>query len=103
MSSEIDVPNLPFKKPVEVEELEEMGYDQREAMDYQEMSERINSIAYILAESCQKQGFSSRTECSAIIHSALTELGASFSGRFGAKMVALSESAAKEACKEVFE
>jgi len=42
MSWEIDVPKLPFKKPIQIEELEKMEFHQREAMDQQEIKERLD-------------------------------------------------------------
>lgn len=101
--SEIDVPSLPFKKPVELEKLERMGFDQREAMDFVEMKQRIHGIAHNLAEAYKKNKGKSPESCLAITQSALSELGSSLGGKFGTKMVAMSEDAALKACEEVFE
>lgn len=100
---ELDVPNLPFKKPVEIERLENLNFSQRESMDPQEMKQRIYGIAHVLAKAYKKNLGPEQGDCISVIHAALSELGASLSGNFGAKMIGLSQKVAEDATKETFE
>jgi hypothetical protein len=102
-TGDIDTPELPFKKPKMIEKLEKLGFDQREAMDGQEMKDRINEVAYILADTYQKKvGENDSEGCLLVIHSALSEMAHSLGGKFGALMAGMSEQAAQNACKKIF-
>ena len=102
MSWDLDTPNLPFKKPKQLEVLEEMTLDQREAMDPVEVKEHIHGIAASLAENCKKENEKNREWCQMIIHKALQQTGAALGGKFGATMVALSDEIAEDSIKEAF-
>lgn len=100
---DVDTPELPFKKTKLVEKLEQLGFDQREAMDGQEMKDRINEVAYNLAETYQKRVSKGDVEgCLLVVNSALSELAHSLGGKFGALMAGMSDRAAQNACKSLF-
>lgn len=102
MEWDIDNPELPFKKPSELEEIEKIDSKQREAMDKVEMQNRINGAAVSIAEAYAENNGKDPEDCVAIIHSALTEMGGSLGGKFGAAMVGMAEKAAHFACQKVF-
>lgn len=102
MTWEIDVPSVPFKKPKELEHLENLSMSQREAMDPQEKKDSVRAAAIGLAKAYFKSNGRSPEKCRAIVHSALSELGNAFGGKFGAVMIGLSEKAAEDATSEVF-
>lgn len=96
-------PQLPFKKPRQIEKIEEMTYDQREAMDGQERKDRISEAANVLAKTYQKKVKSADYEgCVLLTDSALKTLGYSLGGSFGANMVGMSKQASIESCKQTF-
>src|SRR3954468_3476951 len=102
MSWEIDVPKLPFKKPSQIEQLEAMRPEQREAMDSSEIEERINAAADSLVWTYVRE---MREEahfdmCVAIVSHALSEMGAALGGKVGAILVGTSERAARRASRE---
>lgn len=102
MSSELDVPNLPFPKPRMLSKIEEFGPDQREAMDPVEMKERTEDAAEALAVSYHKHIGGDYNGCVGVVTQALTETGACLAGEFGATMIAHSSHAARAACKVIF-
>lgn len=103
MSWDIDTPDLPFKKPEVLEKIEQMGLDQRESLDPQEMEAHIDEAAYSLAKAYKKLEESDYEGCVAVVHSALNEMGGSIDGKMGSLMVGKSEQSAKAACKLAFE
>lgn len=102
MSSDLDVPNLPFPKPRVLSRIEKFGPDQREAMDPVEMKEHTEDAAEALANAYSKHVGGDYNGCVAVVTQALSETGGSLSGDFGATMVAHSKNAARIACKAVF-
>lgn len=102
--NDIDTPELPFKKPRQLEELEKMGMDQREAMDPQEKKDRVRDTAYSLALSYQKysKNKGDYDGCVAIVHSALSTMGNSIDGKLGALMVGMSDEASQEMCRILY-
>lgn len=102
MSWEMDVPRFPFQKPVLLEKLEQLGPDAREAMDGQEVKERIEEIANGLASSYHVAIEGDYESCCEIVSAALTETGAALGGKFGAVMVGTSDHSARSACRIVF-
>jgi len=102
MTSGQDIPNLPFKKPKQIEDIETLDVKIREAMDTIEIENRVFGIAHNLADAYYKNNGRDPTTCIAIITTALEELGGFLSGRFGSHMISISEEAANEACKKVF-
>jgi len=99
MNLEIDIPDLPFKKPVEVERILQLGFDQREGMDPVEARERIQEMAVSLADAYVNTKNADYEGCVAVIASALSETGAFLGGKFGQTMVAESELSAHQACR----
>jgi hypothetical protein len=104
MSSELDVPNLPFKKPMPLERIEKLSFAQREAMDPYEIEERVQEAANSLAIAYREHKAEERDydSCVVIIFSALTQTGQSLGGKMGATMVGMSDRAARRACHEAF-
>lgn len=104
MSWNLDVPELPFKKPKMIEELESIDFDQREAMDPQERKDRVRETAYSLAKSYKNhiKDKGSFEGCVAITTEALSSLGNSLSGKLGTQMVGESERVAQDACRIVY-
>lgn len=102
MASELDVPNLPFKKPKSLSDLERLSSAQREAMDFEEQKERIQFIADSLAKAYAKNKNGDFEGCVLVITSALSETGGSIDGEMGANMVGLSHQAAETACRLVY-
>lgn len=100
--NDLDIPNLPFKKPDKIEKLEKLTFEQREAMDNEEVKERISQVAYSLAKASMDHNGKDFEACVDMVSQALTELGGSLGGHFGASMVARSENAALIACNDLF-
>lgn len=99
---DLDVPNLPFKKPIQIEKLELMDKEQREAMDPEEVRRKTEEVAYSLALSFKKRIGNDKVGCLAMIQKAIEELGYSFGGKMGAAMLGHREQAARQACQDVF-
>lgn len=103
MGWDLDVPNLFFKKPKKLAELEKLSASQREAMDFVEIEERVRNVANSLAEAYQKQNASGDFDgCVSIVETALSETGGFLGGKMGARMVALSQKSAQNACRIYF-
>jgi hypothetical protein len=51
MNWNLDIPQLPFKKPRQIEDLEQLSPAQRDAMDFQEIEERLDLAADSLVQS----------------------------------------------------
>jgi len=103
MNSDLDVPDLPFKKPEALEKLELLQKDQRNAMDPYERESRIQEAAASIAEKYHQKDKEDFKGCVLLVETALREMGASMGGEFGTHMVGLSLHAAEEACKRVYE
>lgn len=101
---DIDTPNLPFNKPAQIERLEKMSFDQREAMDKVEVEEHLQDAADSIAIEYRKRGGDSSDYdgCILVLESALSEMGGSFGGKMGAFIVGSSNRAARRACRRVF-
>lgn len=102
MSWELDTPEVPLKKSAALEKLEQMSLDQLNAMDRQEVNERIEEAAFGLARAYHKIKGSDCDTCIGIVHSALSQTGGALGGKVGAIMVATSVQAAENACRVVF-
>ncbi|MBA3958111.1 MAG: hypothetical protein H0X51_06945 [Parachlamydiaceae bacterium] len=102
MNEDQDTPDLPFKKTDAISWLEQQGFDQRESMDPYEMKEKIQIAADSMARAYLDKKGTDREKCEMVIASALSEMGASLGGNFGATMVGMSEKAAQRACLIVF-
>ena len=102
MSWDLDTPNIPFKKPKLLANLEELAPSQREAMDPVEVKEHIRDVANSLAKAYKETKKGNYEGCVLIVNSALSETGSSLGGKMGTTMVALSGKAAEHACREFF-
>lgn len=103
MSWDLDTPNLYFKKPRQITELENLSAQQREAMDPIEIGERVLAAANSLAEGYKKQSPKADFEgCILVVSTALAETGGSLGGKMGATMVGISQKTAEQACRESF-
>jgi hypothetical protein len=102
MSSELDVPNLPFPKPIQLERLEKIRREQWNAMDEVEVNEHVQEAADGMAYTYRKTGGNDYNMCISIIISALTEMGGALGGEAGAFMVGNSTEAAHQACRVAF-
>lgn len=102
MSWELDTPQLPLKKSAQLTRLEQLAPHLREAMDFQEIHERIEEAAYGLALSYHKTKNSDYETGVLLIQQALSETGAALRGKFGEIMVGTSEKIAQKVCKVVF-
>lgn len=103
MSWDLDVPNLFFKKPKKLADLEQLSSSEREAMDFVEIEERVRDVANSLAEAYQKQNTNADFDgCVSIVSTAISETGGSLGGKMGARMVALGNQSAQKACRIYF-
>lgn len=101
MSWEIDTPEIPIQKPVEVEKLEQLSPSQREAMDPEEVKFRVYQTANAIARAYKDHHRLDQESFIAVIAKALTTMGYAFGGKFGAEMIAHSDHAAREAWKNL--
>jgi hypothetical protein len=98
-----DVPNLPIKKPREIEELEQMDQAFLESLPGIEVQEKVEEIAHAVARDYKKQQKNgSASECEEIVSIALNVTGAAIGGQVGLAMIAASNSAASAASQEAF-
>lgn len=102
MSWDLDTPNLYFKKPTQITEIESLSFAQREAMDQEEVKERVQAAANSLAEGYKQNGNGDFEGCVLIVNTALSETGGSLGGKMGATMVGISQKAAERACQQHF-
>lgn len=100
---DLDVPNLPFKKPEELEKIERLEKNQRESMVPYEREHFIQEAANSIANSYQKQHEEDSDGCKLLIENALREMGAFLGGDFGTHMVGISSEAAEKATKQAYE
>lgn len=102
MSWELDTPQVPFRKSPQLARLEQLEFHVREAMDRQEVNERIEEAAYGLALAYHKSPKNDYDTCVALVHQALSETGGALGGKFGEIMVGTSEKVAEKICKIVY-
>jgi hypothetical protein len=102
MSWPPDMPDLPIKKPKELEMIEQLDNHILAAMDDVEIEERIRDAARAIAKEYHKELGGDYDSCKIIVSSALTETGGSIGGHFGESMISLSASEAENACRIVF-
>lgn len=100
--SDLDTPNLPFKKPQQLEKLEKMSPEERNSMDPYAMEQSIQEVANVIAKTYQTKKIGDFEGCLSLIQSALSEMGNSLGGSFGAVMVGRRILAAEEACRVTF-
>lgn len=98
-----DVPDLPFEKPVEIEELEQMDRRVLDSMPGVEVDEKVDDVADAVARAYKRESSeSSYDECVEVVSTALTVTGSSIGGHVGTALIARSEHAAKTACQLAF-
>ena len=95
--------NLPkISKPHQLISLEELTNEQLSAMTYVEKIERIQEVAYGLAGNYRREYDGNYDNCVLAVSTFLETTGAALGKSFGALMVAESNVAACEACREFF-
>ena len=99
-----DVPDLPIRKPKEIEDLELMDRAVLDSMPPLEVEETVAQIAHAVARDymLDKRENGTEQECLELISIALKVTGAAIGGHVGNAMVAESDSAAATACKLAF-
>lgn len=101
MSWEIDTPGIPIDKPEEVEKLEQLNLEQREAMDPEEVKSRVYQTADSIARAYKLHHRMDEEDFIVVVAKALNAMGYAFGGKFGAAMIAHSNNAAREAWKNL--
>jgi hypothetical protein len=100
-----DIPDFPFPKPLELENLEQLPADLIHAMTPVEVGEKIRDAAASIARSYMQHTPSSQAnyeECFILVSSSLTEIGHSIPGQLGNMLVGTSRQAAEEASGQFF-
>ena len=95
-----DVPNIPIKKPKEIEVMDRTSLDSLPPLA---VKEKVDEIAHAVARDYKKQKkHPSFDECLEIISIALKVTGSAIGGRVGTAMIAACDSAALTAAKTAF-
>jgi len=103
MSWHPDVPNIPIKKPKELEKLEMMDRVWLDSLPPVEVQEKVDEIAHAIARDYKKQVKNADFEtCQEIISVALRVTGSAIGGRVGQSMVASCDTAALKASQNAF-
>jgi len=98
-----DVPDIPIKKPKEIEDLEQMDRAFLDSMPSAEVNEKIEQIAHALARDYKIQvANGSYDECLQIVSVALILTGSAVGGHIGSSMIAAGNHAALKASKDAF-
>lgn len=98
-----DVPNIPIKKPKEIETLELMDRVSLDSMPSLEVEEKVDEIAHAVARDYKRQvKHPSYDKCLDIVSIALQVTGCSIGGHVGHAMVAARDSAALRAARNAF-
>lgn len=98
-----DVPNIPIKKPKEIERLELTDRSSLDSMPPLEVQEKVEEIAHAVARDYKDQiKNGSFDECLEIVSIALQATGSSIGGQVGTAMVATCHSAALTASRNAF-
>ena len=103
MSWHPDIPDIPIKKPKEVENLELMDKVSLDSMPSVEVGEKVDEIAHAVARDYKSQiKNGSFDECVEIVSIALETTGSAIGGHVGNAMIAASNSAALKASQDTF-
>ena len=103
MSWHPDVPDLPIKKPREIEHLELMDRASLDSMPPMEVDEKVDEIAHAVARDYKSQiENGSFDECAEIVSIALKTTGSAIGGHVGNAMIAARNSAALKASLDAF-
>ena len=102
MSWHPDVPELPIKKPIEIEKIEGMDPIVLNAMRDVQIHETVEEIAHAVARDYHEQLGGNYEDCVNIVSVALSVTGSSLGGNLGLAMVASKDTASKNACQMIF-
>lgn len=98
-----DVPDIPIKKPKEIESLETMDRRVLDSMPGLEVEEKVEEIAHAVARAYKEQNPKGNyDECLEIVSIALNVTGSAIGGKVGNAMIAESDSASRTACQLVY-
>lgn len=98
-----DVPNLPIKKPREIEDLEQMDRAFLDSLPGIEVEGKVKQIAHAVARDYKKQKKNgSFDECLEVVSVALRVTGAAIGGQVGRAMIAAYDSESLAAAQEFF-
>lgn len=98
-----DVPDIPIKKPKEIEELELADRAVLDSMPGVEVKETVEQIAHAVARDYKKQKVNGNyDECLEIVSVALKVTGSAIGGKVGRAMIAACDTAAEEAAQQFF-
>ena len=93
-----DLPELPIRKPQQIEDLELMSQINLDSMPAVEIQEKVDEIAHAVASGYKQQIVNgSREECQAVVSIALTSTGSAIGGRMGNELIAQSHRTSQEA------
>lgn len=98
-----DLPDIPIRKPREIELLELMDRDSLDSMPPLEIGEKVDEIAHAVARDYKIQiVHGSQEECAEIVSIALETTGSAIGGHVGNAMIAARNSAALKASMDAF-
>ena len=103
MTWQPDTPNLPIRKPKEIEHLEMADRISLNSMPPAEVQEKVEEIAHAVARDFKKQVKNSSFErCVQIVSIALKVTGSAIGGHVGNAMIAACDTAAINASRDAF-
>lgn len=103
MSWHPDVPDLPIRKPREIELLEMMDRASLDSLPPLEVDEKVNEIAHAVARDYKSQiDNGSFDECVEVVSVALKVTGSAIGGHVGNAMIAAHNSAALRVSQDAF-
>jgi hypothetical protein len=99
-----DVPDIPLRKPKEIEKLELMDRAVLDSMPGVEIQETVDQIAHAVARTYieDRQASATPTECEELVSIALRVTGGAIGGKVGNAMIAEADKAAIAACRLAF-
>lgn len=98
-----DVPNIPIKKPKEIEALEQMDRVSLDSMPSVEVKEKVEQIAHAVARDYKKQKKNGNfDECLEVVSIALKVTGSAIGGHVGTAMIAACDSASLVAAQDAY-
>lgn len=98
-----DLPDLPIKKPKQIDDLEQMSRIMLDSMPQVEVQEKIDAIAHALVLMYKKQfPKGSVDDCMNIASIALQATGSAIGGHVGNSLISQNMTASKRACDDLF-
>lgn len=99
-----DIPDIPLKKPKEIEKLELMDRAMLDSMPGVEVKETVDQIAHAVARTYveERKEKANPAECEEIVSIALRATGGAIGGQVGKAMIAEADKAAVAACRLAF-